>query len=112
MVLHQLHEGIKKKARFVADLISTYGVDIAAIELQDYGTYVGVVLNQSRVDKQRAVIFLEAITAALGPSLDKSLFDAKAPTEEIAEVEFNRYRARQAVEQALRSGSNDSGGSL
>lgn len=100
MGLHQVHERLKKKAQYDADDVSAYGIGIVQGRL-DYALYVGLVLNQERVQKRRAIVIIEAIGAALAPSLDKSFFDAAAETTEKATVEYERYKARQQVEQSL-----------
>lgn len=108
MGLHQVHERLKKKAQYDADDVSAYGIGIVQQRL-DYALYVGLVLNQERVQKRRAIVIIEAIGAALSPTLDKAFFDASSDSAEKSNVEYERYKARQQVEQAL-SGRRSSDG--
>lgn len=100
MGLHHVHERIKKKAQPAADTVSTYGIEILGRRI-DYATFVGLVLNQERVQRRRAIVIIEAISAALSPALDKAFFDASADTPEKADVDFERYKARRQIEQSL-----------
>lgn len=94
-----LHASVKKKARDVADWAGTFSPAILASI--DHETRVGIILNQQRIEKRRTLVVLEAISAAISPVLDKSLFEAAAVTPEQATADYARYEARQQVEQVL-----------
>jgi len=110
LAVHELHEHAKKKARSLADAIGTFGVGILEPGQLDYGSRVGIILNQQRIEKRRVVTILEALSSSLSPVLDKSLFEAVAETPEQAQAMYQAYEARMKVEESLAQWAGARGG--
>lgn len=91
----RLHECPKKKARPLADAVGTFGIEI--LGRIDYATRVGLILNQSRVEKRRAFTFIEALGSALSGNIDKSFFEAMAHTPEQADASYQVFEARRQM---------------
>ena len=60
-------------------------------------------LNAERVEKRKAAIFLDAISAAT-KGLDKTWFDAFAKSSEEAEAMYNIHKAKAQRDQAMSGG--------
>ncbi len=81
--------------------MGTYGWGIAGNIT--YATRWGIILNTERVEQRRSSGVLTAFAAALGNvTMDKSWFDAVAATAEEAEAEFNRFKAKERLNESSR----------